>query len=172
MYLLKKYLFPDDFIKLNLDEETNAIVKMSRNQYDRQTLLDIQDAARHTIGVHKTGEERIAERLSVNSWIALIEAVSSQMESVFNALHNYAQQLPEYHILHSIKGISDITASLFLAELRDIHRFSHYKQIEKSAGYNLPLSQSGQYVGTKHISHIGSKRLAWVLYTMTEETVK
>jgi len=172
MYLLKKYLFPDEFLSLNLDEETKAIVGMSRNQYDRQTLLDLQDAARKTIGVKKSGEERIAERLSVNSWIALIEVLTSQMDAVFTALHEYASQLPEYDIIHSIKGISNITASQFLAEVRDIHRFSHYKQIEKSAGYNLRLSQSGQYVGTKHISHIGNKRLAWLLYTMTEETAK
>jgi transposase len=172
MYLLKQYLFPGDFINLNLDKETDAVVVLSRNQYDRQTLLGIQNAAKHTIGVIKSNEERIAERLSVNSWIALIEAVSSQMDAVFSALNSYAEQLPEYDILHSIKGISDITASQFLAELRDIHRFNHYKQIEKSAGYNLRLSQSGQYVGTKHISHIGNKRLAWLLYTMTEETAK
>ena len=116
MYLLKRYLFPDDFLNLDLEKETSAIVVMSRNQYDHQTLLDLQDAAKHTIGVTKSNEECIAERLSVNSWIALIEAVSSQMESVFKALHDYAAQLPEYDILHSIKGISDITASQFLAE--------------------------------------------------------
>ena len=82
MYLLKRYLFPDDFLNLDLEKETSAIVVMSRNQYDHQTLLDLQDAAKHTIGVTKSNEECIAERLSVNSWIALIEAVSSQMESV------------------------------------------------------------------------------------------
>ena len=172
MYLLKQYLFPGDFINLNIDKETDAIVVLSRNQYDRQTLLGIQNAAKHTIGVTKSNEECIAEQLSVNSWNALIQATSSQMESVFNALHEYAQQLRDYDILHSIKGISDITASQFLAELRDIHRFSHYKQNEKFAGYNLRLSRSGQYVGTKHIAHISNKRLAWLLYTMTEETAR
>jgi transposase len=91
---------------------------------------------------------------------------------VFSELKNLAERLPEYDILRSLKGISDITAALFLGELRDINRFSHFKQIEKRAGYNLRLSQSGQYVGTRHIAHIGNRRLAWVLYTMTEETAK
>jgi hypothetical protein len=172
MYLLKHYLFPDDFINLDLDKETHAIVALSRNQYDRKTLLDLQEAARHTIGVPKADEERIAERLSVDSWIALIETTSVQMDSVFKALLEYAEQLPEFQILHSIKGISNITASLFLGEVRDIRRFNHFKQIEKEAGHNLRLSDSGQYVGTRHISHIGNRRLSWLLYTMTEETAK
>ena len=117
IYLLKRYLFPEDYIGIDLDKETDAIVALSRNQYDRQTLLQLREAARHTIGAHKTDEERIAERLSVNSWIALIETISAQMEPVFDALLNYARQLPEFDILHSIKGISNITASLFLGEL-------------------------------------------------------
>ncbi|HQT91113.1 MAG TPA: transposase [Candidatus Kryptobacter bacterium] len=172
LYLLKKYLFPDDFLTLDIDRETAAIIAISRNQYNRQTLLDLQEAARHTIGIPKSSEDRLAERLSINSWIALIETISSQMDAVFSELKNLAERLPEYDILRSLKGISDITAALFLGELRDINRFSHFKQIEKRAGYNLRLSQSGQYVGTRHIAHIGNRRLAWVLYTMTEETAK
>lgn len=172
LYLLKRHLFPDDFLNIDLDKETNAVVALSRNQYDRQTLLDLQEAATHTIGVPMADEERIAERLSVNSWIAFIESISSQMDTVFAALDRYALQLPEFEILHSLKGISDITAALFLGEVRDINRFNHYKQLEKKAGYNLRLSQSGQYVGARHISHIGNRRLSWLLYTMTEETAK
>jgi transposase len=56
--------------------------------------------------------------------------------------------------------------------VRDIHRFSHYKQIQKYAGFNLRLSQSGRYVGSRHISHLGNKRLQWLLYCMAEETAK
>ncbi len=172
LYLLKRYLFPDDFLTLDLDKESEAIIAISRNQYNRQTLLDLREAATHTIGIPKCREERTAERLSVGSWIALIESISSQMDAVFTELNKLAEQLPEYDLLRSLKGISDITAALFLGEVRDIHRFTHYKQLEKSAGYNLRLSQSGQYVGTRHISHIGNRRLAWLLYTMTEETAK
>lgn len=172
LYLLKRYLFPDDFITLDIDRETEAIISISRNQYNRKTLMGLREAATHTIGIPKPDEERVAERLSVGSWIVLIEAISSQMEAVFTELNNLAEQLPEYDLLRSLKGISDITAALFLGEVRDIHRFSHYKQLEKKAGYNLRLSQSGQYVGTRHISHIGNRRLAWLLYTMTEETAK
>ena len=137
MYLLKRYLFPDDFLTLDLEKESEAIISISRNQYNRKTLLDLREAAMHTIGIPKSDDERIAERLSVNSWIALIEAISSQMDAAFAELNKLAEQFPEYDLLRSLKGISDITAVLFLGEVRDIHRFTHYKQLEKKAGYNL-----------------------------------
>ncbi|MFH0991379.1 MAG: transposase [bacterium] len=172
LYLLKRYLFPGDFLELNLAQEANAIMAISRKQYGLQTLLQLQHHARHSIGVIKTDEECIAERLSVESWISLIETLSVHMERIITTLEAYAQRLPEYTILQSLKGISQITAALFLGEVRDIYCFSHYKQLEKKAGVNLRLSQSGQYVGARHISRIGSKRLSWLLYTMTEETAK
>ena len=172
LYLLKRYLLPSDFLDIDLISETEAMLTISRKQYGPQTLLQLQKAARHSIGVLKSQEEVIAERLSVSSWLALIESLSAQMQSVFTALADFAARLPEYTILRSLKGISDLTAALFLGELGDIHRFGHYKQLEKKAGLNLRLNQSGKYVGARHISHIGSKRLSWLLYTMTEETAR
>jgi transposase len=172
LYLLKRYLFPSDFLHLDLASEANALLAISRKQYGPQTLLQLQKAAHHSIGVVKSQQEAVAERLSVTSWLTLIETLSAQMQTVFTVLADYAARLPEYTILRSLKGISDLTAALFLGELRDIHRFTHYKQLEKKAGLNLRLRQSGQYVGARHISHIGSKRLSWLLYTMTEETAR
>jgi len=57
-----------------------------------------------------------------------------------------------------------------IAECRDLNNFKHYKQIEKLAGLNLRLSQSGDYIGPRHISHIGDKRLLRIIYQMTAET--
>ena len=83
-----------------------------------------------------------------------------------------AKQTPYFSILKSLKGISDKLAALFIAETRDLSQFNHYKKLEKYAGYNLRQSQSGEYVGTRHMSHIGNKRLSSVLYKMSEETAK
>jgi transposase len=51
-------------------------------------------------------------------------------------------------------------------------RFTHYKHIEKLAGLNLRLFDSGRYSGTRHISSIGNSRLRWILYKMAEETAR
>jgi transposase len=171
-YLLKRYLFPEDFLDLDRELEAKAITTISRHQYGLNTLLQLHLAAQRSICIRKTLEECPAERLTVNSWLVIIETLEAQIETIFSALVSLAQQLPEYDILRSLKGVSHLSSALFLAEVRDIHRFSHYKQIQKYAGFNLRLSQSGRYVGSRHISHLGNKRLQWLLYCMAEETAK
>jgi transposase len=44
--------------------------------------------------------------------------------------------------------------------------------LEKLAGLNLRLSDSGRYCGMRHISSIGNNRLRWIVFKMTEETAK
>ena len=81
-----------------------------------------------------------------------------------------AKEIPYFQPIVSLKGISDKLTALFIAKTRDLSRFSHYKQIEKYAGVNIKQSQSGDYVGARHISHIGNRRLRWIIYRMAEET--
>ena len=46
------------------------------------------------------------------------------------------------------------------------------QQLEKYAGYNLRQFQSGEFVGRRHISRIGNRRLSWIVYKMTEEAAR
>lgn len=50
-HLLRAYLFPEDFLTLDLNRETAQLMDISRNQHGRETLLKLQTLARHTIGV-------------------------------------------------------------------------------------------------------------------------
>ena len=72
----------------------------------------------------------------------------------------------------SLKGLSQVSTALFLAETYNLSGFSHYKQIEKLAGTNLRQSQSGQSTGRRRLSKIGNPRLRWLLYRMTEQAIK
>lgn len=172
LYLLRKYLFPNEFLAMNIHKEARVIEKLSRRQLGLETLKELQRLAEHSIGVKYTAEERLAERLSLDTWIALIGTLSAQMKHVLDSLLQLAGQLPEFEYLQSLTGVSTITSALFLAEVRDLRRYSHYKQIEKYAGLNLRQCQSGQYIGARRISHLGNRRLRWILYTMTEETAR
>ena len=108
----------------------------------------------------------------MDSWLAMTALIEKQMETILKRLTELANQTPYFKILISLKGISDKQAALFIAETRDLAGFNHYKQIEKYAGYNLRQSQSADYVGPRHINHIGNRRLSAILYKMCEETVK
>jgi transposase len=170
IYLLKHYLFPDEFLAMNIDQETSALERISRRQLGHAALVRLQMLAHSSIGINKQNEERCADRLTLNAWIAHIESLEAQIQPIHNELVRLAQQLPDFEIVTSLSGVGDTLGSLFLAEVRDLSRYNHFKQLEKLAGANLRLSQSGQYIGSRHISHIGNRRLLWILYKMTEET--
>ena len=172
MYLLKRYCFPDEFLALDCETEAKALERISRQQHGRMTLERLRIVAKHSIGIPMREDERIAERVILSGWIAMIETVDTQMIKLLHELLRLAEQIPEFHILTSIKGIGDTLAALFLAEVRSLKRFTHFKQLEKLAALNLRLSDSGQHTGIRHISHLGNKRLLWIVYKMTEETAR
>jgi transposase len=94
------------------------------------------------------------------------------LHRVLDELIVRAKQLPQYERINSLSGAGPKLTALFLAEVQDLSRFTHYRHLEKLAGLNLRLYDSGRYSGTRHISSIGNNRLRWIIYKMTEETAK
>ena len=174
LYLLKKYMTPQDFLNMNMLEEQKHIKRISRHCHDLKTLMHLQLEAKTSIGITLKDEEIITERISLNAWILMVETIQQQMEMIINELITLAKQTPYWDILIGFKGkgISEKLVALFIAETRDLNLYDHPKKIEKFAGYNLRQSQSGNYVGSRRMSHIGNKRLSWIIYKMTEETAR
>lgn len=68
-------------------------------------------------------------------------------------------------LLRSIKGIGEVTASLFLAEIGDASRFNNVKQLTAFIGLDAQDWQSGTSVHRpSHISKHGNSRLRAALY--------
>ena len=174
IYLFKTYMTPQDFLNIDICKEAEQIKRISRHNHGIKTLLRLKEQAEHSIGIQLKNEEIIAERLSLTAWITMIETIEGQMESIIEQLITLAQQTPYWDVLISFKGkgVSEKLAALFIAETRDLDQYNHHKKIEKFAGYNLRQAQSGNYVGPRRMSHIGNKRLSWIIYKMTEETTK
>lgn len=171
-HLLGRYLFPEDFLKLDLDTETACLMEVSHNQHGRETLVKLQIRAQHTIGVAMTDAQQRAHRLSARAWLCLIKTIKAEINHVSTELIVLSKKTPYHAPLLSLKGISDLLAALFIAELRDPGQVKHIKQIERLAGLNLYVHDSGTYKGRRRISHIGNARLRWVLFTMASETSK
>jgi transposase len=171
-YLLKKYFLPFHFINLDLQSEAIAISKISHKQHGLNTLLALKKLALNSIGINKLNDEIISSSITLNCWITLIDSLEQQLQIVEKELIKLAKQSPFFEIICFFKGISETSTALFIAETRDLTLFNHYKQIEKFSGFNLRLSQSGHPTYPKRISHIGNKRLALILYIMTQEAIK
>jgi transposase len=172
LYLLKHYFLPGHYIDMDMEEVIPEIQSISQKQHGRQTLEDLQKLACNSIGISLSREEELSYRLALDSWILFIESIKQQQKIVLKEIIVLAKQTPYYEIIKSLKGVSDKLAALFIAETRDLSQFNHYKKLEKYAGYNLRQSQSGEYTGARHMSHIGNKRLSCILYKMSEETAK
>lgn len=169
-HLLSKYLSPQDFQNLSILSELRPVGKLSHNKYDFETLKNLKEATSNSIGIPLGQETYIAERLTLNCWLGQIRLIEEQIDVIMDQLILYAEKTQEYSILKSIKGISHISAARFIAEVKDLSQFSHYKQIEAFAGLNLRLADSANYSGYRRITHIGNARLRAILYKMAEET--
>jgi len=172
MHLLKSYLFPDEFLHLDLSAESLRIEQISRRQLGRSTLEALQQQARRTIGVARQSHERLADRLTLDAYLALVETLQTQLDRVLHELIARSRELPQFARLTSLSGVGNCLGALFLAEVRNLSRYTHYKHIEKLAGLNLRLYQSGRYTGSRRLSRIGNPRLRWIIYKMTEETAR
>ena len=171
-YLLGKYFLARHFIDMDVEYEARQINRLSRNQCGKGRIEKLQQLAKESIGIKMDKYEEMSERLALDSWLALLEVIEEQMDEIMERLTGLARQTPYFKILTSLKGVSPKMAALFIAETRDLAAFNHHKQIEKYAGYSLRQSQSGDYVGPRHMNHIGNRRLSWILYKMSEETAK
>ncbi|MBZ0182887.1 MAG: IS110 family transposase, partial [Melioribacteraceae bacterium] len=168
--LLRRYLSPKEFINMNIYSETTIIEKVSQRQHGLKTLKRIQEVAANSIGITVSDDLLFAEKLTMFNWLNQYQLIKEQMKLVLDKLIEIAEESPMFAILTSLKGISGITASRFIAELRDPKLFTNYKQIETFAGMSLKLSQSGKFTGYRRITHIGNHRLRAIIYTMAEET--
>ena len=169
-YLLGKYLFPREYLNMDIHLESLRIGAISRRKYGIKHLHKLQELAKHTIGISSNNE--LYDRTIVLTWLEGMKEIETRMKIILGQLIKLASSMKEFSILTSLMGISNETASLFLAEIRNISAFDNYKEIEKYAGYNLRLTQSGKHIGSRRISHLGNTRLRWILYRMTEETMK
>lgn len=87
-----------------------------------------------------------------------------QYETVMVLVEKLIQPIPGIDEIVKIKGLGLVTIAGFLAEVGDLSRFSHPKQIQKFAGLNLRENSSGKHKGKTKISKRGRKRLRAILF--------
>lgn len=170
--LLKDYFLPRHYLSLDVEEVSAQMERVSQKQHGKTTLEKLIEAARTSIGIPVNDEFEQAVRTTITTWITLIETLQAEMKALMQQMVALAKQTPYFEILNSLKGISDKMAAFFIAETRDLSSFGHYRQLEKYAGLNLRQTQSGDYIGRRHISRMGNRRLCWALYKMSEETAR
>lgn len=171
LYLLGKYFLPEHFQKLDVDEEEWNIRRISNGNHNAETLKKIKEHAHASIGVGKAGEED-GVRITLDAWISQLRLINEHMKTIGSKMIELAKETEFFKVLVSVPGISDISAARFIGECRDLNLFEHYKQIEKMAGSNIRVSDSGKYAGMRRLNKLGNKRLLKLIYIMTTQTAR
>jgi transposase len=119
------------------------------------------EAAQNSVGV------RDGQLAAGNELLTLLEDYTMRMrqyERTMVLVEQLAFQIPAFKELLKIKGVGLVTAAGFIAEVGDISRFEHPKQIQKLAGLSLKAISSGKHKGKTTISKRGRKRLRSLLF--------
>ena len=113
--------------------------------------------------------DSIAKELILPEKYATLEHLMKQRERITEALVETCQamMIQDIEIITSIGGISDTTASAFLAEVGNFKVFPSYKHLIAFAGLDPSIHQSGKYEGRSKISKRGNRHLRHLSYLMT-----
>jgi len=106
----------------------------------------------------------IASEASLQNLLTEYELYRAQLEQLEQLMWELLLKVPNAIKLLGIKGVGLVTATTFVSETGDIHRFEHPRQIQKLAGCNLVENSSGKHKGKTTISRRGRKRLRYGLF--------
>lgn len=102
----------------------------------------------------------------------IIIDITEQKDEVKNRLIELAKQTKNFNSIVSIFGIADLSASLIIAELKDITRFNNVKQINASCGLDPTIVQSGKSINYHGpISKRGNRYARKILFNCSRNII-
>jgi transposase len=102
-------------------------------------------------------------RLQVDSLIAVMAALETQLETVDAELRRFARSDERCQALQSIYGVGPILACHLLAEIGEARRFRRAEQITRLAGLDPVVEESGESRRRGKLAKAGSPHLRWAL---------
>jgi transposase len=158
---LRHFPLPCDVQRFSVEQ----IVEIWRQKVQRSVGLkraeQLMDAAQQSIGL-KTGLNMA--RMEIQFLLQQVEMIQQQLNELDAQIKTLLDQIPGAQEMQSIPGVSFLTVAGFLAEIGDLRRFSHPRQIQKLAGLNLKEYSSGKHKGKTYITKRGRSRLRAFLY--------
>lgn len=112
------------------------------NYYKRKANIIKEYAFTSYPGVNKNSKDVDNLKQLANIIINLTE----QKDEVKNQMIELAKETKNFECINSLFGIGELSASLIIAELKDITRFNNIKQINASCGLDPTIVQSGKSI--------------------------
>jgi len=164
MIILKEIPLPSQIVEMSPEEIVKVIKKKASRGVGIKRAKKLKTAAINTIGV-KYGLDMAT--LELKNLLNQYELLNDQLVDLEEKVVNMLEEIPGAKEMMSIKGVGAMTVAGFIAEIGDINKFNHYRQLTKLAGLNLKENSSGQHKGRTTISKRGRPRLRSLLYKVT-----
>jgi transposase len=159
--LLQSAPLPEDILAFDLSELTKMLKTASRGQIKEAKVLQIKDAAKHSVGIRFAQN---AARLQIRILLDHLTFMEAQVAEIDDELASLLAQQECY--LPTMVGISHALGAVIYGELGDIKRFSRVEQLVAFTGIDPTVYESGKFRGTHaHMSKRGSpylRRAIWL----------
>jgi transposase len=138
------------------------------NRISSFTPDDVINLAKSSIGTVSPAKEII-----LRGKISTLLHLENRRDELTVMLTDYCASLmvEDLEIVTSVRGISNGTATSFLAELGKVDNFVTYKHLIAYAGIDPTVFQSGKYEGSSRISKRGNRHLRRILWLMTSSVI-
>ena len=158
---LQEFPTPERILTKSIDEIVASWRKGVQRAVGAKRATKLVAAAKTSIGL-KTGLRAAENELQM--LLDEYKLLTKQYEQTMDLVEKLACQIPGVQEILKIKGVGLIMAAGFIAEVGDITRFEHPRQIQKLAGLNIKENSSGKHKGKTTISKRGRKRLRAMLF--------
>lgn len=161
MIVLQEFPTPIKILEKGVDGIIERWKQDKIRAVGRKRALGLLEAASKSVGV-RAGISAAEKELTF--LLENYEMYMQQYERIMNLVEQLVKQIPGVKEMVKIKGVALVTAAGFIAEVGNISRFEHPKQIQKLAGLSLKENSSGKHKGKTTISKRGRRRLRSLLF--------
>lgn len=158
---LRQFPLPADVLARSVGEIGAVFRAATKGRVWMKHARLLRDAAEESIGVT---EGAAAARLHVRLLLDQLELYAAQLTAIEADLVAHLPEIPAARYILTIRGLAPVQAAIILAELGDLSRYRHPKQLQKMAGLSLQECSSGEHKGRRTISKRGRRRLRATLY--------
>jgi len=161
LIVLKEFPTPEKVLQKGVDGIIARWRKDKLRPLGLKRAMRLIEAAENSVGVR---EGLRAAETNLKMLLAEYDMKKQQLEEIMVLVEELIYQIPGIKEVLKIKNIGLVTAAGFMAEVGDLSRFDHPKQIQKLAGLNIKENSSGKHKGQTTISKRGRRRLRALLF--------
>ena len=158
---LEEMALPAKILELTAEEILSIWRKEVKRGVGIRKAQELLETAERSVGIREGLE--MAE-YEIQLLLKEYKDIREVMDSLEEKLESLVCQIPGAENFLGIKGVGIKTVAGFFAEVGDITRFTHPKQIIKLAGLNVRENSSGDHKGQTTISKRGRSRLRALLF--------